>query len=1154
MPDNCGFISSLRTRLLGELDEHLITIALKLAFTRHEALRTYFRAENGAVVQEVLPADSFQFVLVEIGGAAEAEAWLQVEGAQPFDLQRGPLFRAALLRLNSRDYILAMSAHQSVVDNWSWRLILADVAVAYSAAANGSMPELSPPPIQYADFAVWQREQLSGPRLEAELSHWRKVLENAPGVLEIPTDRPQSAGSRPVAAVHRFDAGNTVAALRELARREGVTTAMVLLAAFQVLLARWASQGDVVTGIPVAGRTRAELEETVGLFENMLPLRTQIEGDPTFLEVLAQVRASMLDAYAHQELPFERLVEELQVERSLTHEPVFQVSFSYLEALPPVLQIHGLESHPLRSDPEVAKYALALEMHVDGDRLEGTILYDSTLLDLATVSRAADRLTRLVGLAVSQPEMRPRSAPLLGEAELAMLRNWSRGASVTKVPFVSLPAMFEAQAALQPAAPAIHFQGSTTTYGELNARANHIAHSLSVLGVTPGCRVCICLERTPDAVAAMLGVMKAGAAYVPLSPEYPAERNAYILVDTQAAALVTTSTLAPVRADGVPTLLLDLQEQRIGARAPDTPSFKVESDWVAYVIYTSGSTGRPKGVMIEHGSVSMLLTTLASSITAEERSSVLAFTPFPFDVSVAELFSTLCFGGTLVLVRGLDELAATMAAKSIRLAFLVPVVAGLMSENLLPRTLHRLLIAGEPLSSTLSERLFQTGTVREIINLYGPTEATVYATWSAVRAGDGDPPIGCPMPGRSAYVLDEARLPVPIGVPGELYLGGAGLARGYLVRPALTAERFIPDPFSDEPGTRMYRTGDRVRWRADGELEYLGRLDFQVKVRGFRIEPGEVESVLSSHPQIRDAVVAAVASPEGGRVLTAYVVADGPPNVSGLREFLRGRLPDYMVPSAIVQLDAFPLTPSGKVDRRALPAPDQPLSLKFTSPVTETERTVAAIWADVLKVDQVGAGDDFFALGGHSILAVQVIARVAAHFGVELSLRSFFEAADLRGFSARVDSAVRAYLAELSPDYGLDAPIIREEVTGISPDEDGSLPVSLDLHLDAGRAHLNRDYVLAVTIRRPRVTGPPPGPIDVLLTCDEHINLLSPWQREIVPDQANGPGDRVSFLIRPVVEGTGWLSVIFYVAGRWSGTQTLRVPCVPANELHLHAS
>ncbi|HEX3131499.1 MAG TPA: amino acid adenylation domain-containing protein, partial [Thermoanaerobaculia bacterium] len=987
-------------RLRGLLDPLALEAALAGLVARHEPLRTTFAVEDGEPVQVVSPPGPGSFPFLPVADLAalpadrregEARRLGRMEAERPFDLERGPLFRAALLRLGDGDHALLASFHHSIADGGSLAVFQSELALLYRVRVT-RLPALLPAlPIQYADFAAWQRDRIEGETGDRQLAWWRARLDGAPLVLELPfRPRPPVPGRR--GAWRSLEIPRPVSeAVREAGQREGATRFMTLLAAFEVLLHLCTGREDLLVGTPVSGRTLVETEGLIGLFVNTLVLRTDLAGAATFRELLARVRESALGAFANQDVPFERLVEELQPERSLAVNPLVQVTFSLQErASDRGLELDGLAVSPLEAGDRgegTAKFDLALFAEDSPHGLRVRLDWDADLLDGTDALRLLESYGALLNGIAGDPWRPLWSLPVLSEAARhQLLVEWNDTAAADSS--LTLPERFAAQAARTPAAVALVHGEQALTYAELDARSNRLARRLRDRGVGPESRVGVALGRTPDLIVALLAVQKAGGAYVPLDPAHPGERLAMILEDAQAGILITEGSF---ELDDDPGPLPPLA-------APGN---------LAYLIYTSGSTGRPKGVAIEHRSATALLDWAAGIWAAGE--TVLASTSVTFDLSVFEIFLTLTRGGTLVLADNALALSGLPAREAVTLVNTVPSAIGaLLRADGLPASVRTVNLAGEPLPRTLVDALYAVPTVESVYNLYGPSEDTTYSTWSRVAPGE-EPAIGVPVAGTRAHVLDRWLRPLPIGVPGELYLAGAGLARGYLNRPGLTAAAFVPDPFG-EAGDRMYRTGDLVRRRVDGRLDFLGRIDHQVKVRGFRIELGEVESHLLACPGVREAVVLALG--EGAeRSLAAFLVGEG-----DLPSWLESRLPAYMVPASFVFLDALPLTPNGKVDRKALAglAPGRPGGEAASeAPRTAAEELIAGIWQDVLGIGRVGVHDNFFALGGHSLLATQVVSRVREVFRADLPLRALFESPTVAGLAARVESSRRSALPRI---------------------------------------------------------------------------------------------------------------------------------------------
>jgi amino acid adenylation domain-containing protein len=1061
-PGGSAYSVPTAVELLGTLVVPAVSAALREIVRRHESLRTTFALVADRPVQRIDPAPAAEFPVIDLAGlpvidlaglprpARQAEvASLEHRLAdRPFDLRRGPLLHMHLLRLGADRHRLEGAVHHIVADAWSAGILVRELAVLYEAAVAGRPSPLAELPIQYADFARWQREWLSGPVLDALLVHWRGALAGAPRLLSLPTDRP-----RPAVQTHRGGSGSLVLSAELCARLEAVgrqrtaTLFMTLLAAFTAVLARHSGQPDQMVGTTVANRNRLETEGLIGFFVNMLALRVDGASDPTASDLLKRVREVALAAYTHQDLPFDLLVEDLQPERSLDHTPLFQVTFEMQAAPAADLDLAELTLRPLPVVPRIAPFDLAVLAERYGAGHAGLRLsyrYSTDLFDAATVTRLLGHFSVLLEGVVDRPGERISRLPLLAAAEAHQVcREWNDTAAdfAAAGGMAPLDVLFAAQAARTPEAVAVVGESGRLLYRELDARSNQLARRLRALGVREEDRVGVCLERSLELVVALLGVLKAGAAYVPFDPDYPAARLAFIREGAEIGVVLSAAGLKDrFGAHPGALLLLDAGWEDFAGVSPaalDRPprDLDLDLDRAAYVIYTSGSTGTPKGAVNTHRAVANRLAWMQAAFGLQASDRVLQKTPFSFDVSVWEFFWPLLTGARLVVARpgGHREsgyLADLMAAEGVTTVHFVPSMLQVFLEE--PRldrcgALRRVIVSGEALPGELEGR-FGELLPCELHNLYGPTEAAIDVTWHACGGGGGlaprPVPIGRPISNLAIHLLDGEGQPVPIGVAGELYIGGVGLARCYLGRADLTASRFVPDPLSVAPGARLYATGDLARCQPDGEIQFLGRLDHQVKIRGLRIELGEIESVLATHPAVREAVVVATADGRGDTRLTAYVVPTAAPGgepleSEGLLRFLAGSLPSYMLPASFIELAEMPLLPSGKVDRRALPAPDgreRRQRTDFVPPATPTAQAVAEIWREVLGRERVGNGDDFFALGGHSLSATQVASRVTRVFAIDGPvLRALFKQPKLAGFAAWVDEQVRGGVAPPPP-------------------------------------------------------------------------------------------------------------------------------------------
>jgi len=1001
--------------LTGLLNVTALSQSLSEIVRRHEVLRTTFPSVDGQPKQVISLHTPLTVPVIDLRELAqdqrlsEAQRLATEEAQEPFDLTTGPLFRVKLLHLEEAEYMLLVTMHHIVYDGWSYDIFLREVAALYDAFSSGKPSPLPELPIQYADFAHWQREWLQGEVLESQRNYWKQQLNGSLPILQLPTDYPRPP-------VQTYQGGyqslelpkNLTQALKDLSQQERVTLFMTLLAAFQTLLYRYTGQEDMIVGTPIAGRNQVEAEGLIGFFVNTLALRTYLGGNPSFQELLGRVREVALGAYAHQDLPFEKLVEELQPERDRSRTPLFQVMFVLQNTQTSALELPGLTVNSLNIDSGTAKFDLSLFIMETAQGLRASLEYNTDLFNVTTITRMLGNFQTLLEGIAANPQQPLSDLPLLTAAEQhQLLVEWN---NTTKAypQDNSSHQLFEAQVEQAPDAVAVVFEEEQLTYRELNARANQLAHYLQALGVGPEVLVGICVERSLDMVVGLLGILKAGGAYVPLDPAYPQERLAFMLKDASVSVLLTQTRLVEsLPQHQAPVVGLDGDWELIAQYSEENPFSGVTPENLAYVIYTSGSTGNPKGVLVEHRGLLNLVfwhqRTFAVSL--KDRATQLAGPAF--DASVWELWPYLTAGASIYIANEQtrvlpQQLRDWLVKNAITISFLpTPLAESVLSLDWPSDVaLRTLLTGGDKLHNyPLPKVPF------ELVNNYGPTENTVLTTSGCIPAKprtDMAPPIGRPIANTQVYLLDEKLQPVPIGVPGELYVSGDGLARGYLNRPDLTAQKFIGNPFSDNSSDRLYKTGDLARYLPDSNIEFLGRIDNQVKIRGFRIELGEIEALLTQHPDLQEAVVVVREDIPGNKYLAAYVVPKlealspaSPPNISELRSFLKAKLPDYMVPGAFVFLEAMPLTPNGKIDRRALPLPDSYRGEQednFVAPSTPTEKILAAIWAEVLGLQQVGVNDNFFDLGGHSMLAARLFAQIEKKLGRNLPLASLFQA------------------------------------------------------------------------------------------------------------------------------------------------------------------
>jgi amino acid adenylation domain-containing protein len=1027
-------------RLHGQLDTAALKSALERIVQRHESLRTTFASIAGQAVQVVGAHDSgFALAERDLSDLSGHELDYAVqrladdEAIGPFDLAAGPLIRGQLLRLGDREHVLLITQHHIISDGWSIGVLVREVSALYAAFSQGLPDPLPPLAIQYGDYAAWQRAALQGEVLQAQSAFWKSQLGGAPSLLELPLDRPrpaqQSYAGGGVALT--LDAELT-AGLEALGQKHGATLFMILLAGWATLLARLSGQDDVVVGTPVANRQRTEVEGLIGFFVNTLALRVRLEDDPSVAQLLAQVKAHTLGAFDHQDLPFEQVVEAVQPVRSMSHSPLFQVLLN-LDNAPGerVLQLQDLAIELVDPAHRTTHFDLSLAlMHKDseaGATLEGHIEYASDLFDAATIQRMALQLATLLRAMVADD-----AAPV---SRLALLDSMQRQQVVATFNETGrdypqhrlIHQLFEQQAQERPAATAVVYQGQALSYGELNRRANQLAHYLRGVGVQPDDRVAICMERSDAMIVGWLGILKAGAAYVPLDPGYPADRLGFMLDDCAPVAILVQSALAHVLpATDIPLFVTDAEATALAVAAQadtdiDAAAIGLHSAHLAYVVYTSGSTGMPKGVMIEHRNVLQLVINEPCVDINPAQCMVYCANP-AFDASTWEVWGALLNGAKLLAVTQEELLdpAAFGALLEQEAATILQLTAGLFHQYAEPLAaafgkLDYLLFGGDKANLTTVAQVFCNSRPRHLVHTYGPTETTTFTTTFEVGTAIADAhvlPIGRPIANTRIHILDRHMQPVPVGVSGEMFVGGAGVARGYLNRPELTAERFVADPFSAPAGARLYRTGDLARWLPDGNVEFIGRNDFQVKIRGFRIELGEIETHLAACDGVREALVMAREDGAGDKRLVAYLTAKEGAELpaAALRAQLARHLADFMIPGAFMVLDTFPLTPNGKVDRRALPAPDGSAvaARAYQAPQGEVESAVARIWQALLKLERVGRDDHFFELGGHSLMAVQLMARVRQELGREVSLRELFQHPTLAAFAVAAAAAPRA--------------------------------------------------------------------------------------------------------------------------------------------------
>ncbi|MGW5498210.1 amino acid adenylation domain-containing protein [Streptomyces olivaceoviridis] len=1010
-PGRAEYLIPMGLRIHGRLDVPALRASLSELVARHEVLRTRFVSDAdgnpGQVVDPPRPLPLAVHDLRSVAGDQAREeaatALVDTEGFRPMDLGTGPVVRALLIRLADDEHLLALTVHHIAFDGWSAGVLSRELTELYGARVAGRTADLSEPPLQYADFAVWQRQWFTGDVLAEQLDYWRGRLAGTEP-LELPTDRRRPARHSGKGAMLTFRvAAETTDGARRISQETGASLFMTLLAVFQLVLSRYSGQEDIAVGTPIAGRNRAEIENMIGFFVNTLVLRTDLSGDPTFTELLARVKDTALGAYDHQDLPFERLVEELAPQRDLSRNPLFQTMF-VLQNTPDSRswELPGLTVRQLDVSAQDSKFDFTFYATEAADgALDGTVVYSTDLFDEATMVRLAGHFETLLAAACATPDARLSELEMLTAAERRTILGEWNGADTDAPDTLTVTRLIEERTAHHPDAPAVTCGTDQLTYRQLDERAEWIADRLRERGAGPGTLVAVCLNRGTDMVCALLGIHKAGAAYVPLDPAYPTDRLAYMIEDSGAPLIVTQAAHTGRLPAHTQALLLDGPWPQGSYTASAGPVAQAGPDDVAYVIYTSGSTGRPKGVQITHGALRarMRETRRELGLTSEDR--VLQFASIAFDSSVGQMFAPLISGACLVLRDDAwdpGRLAEALREHRVTVAWLTPSAFGALAADLdgpdmLGPELRLVRLGGEALQREQVREWFRHCAV-PLVNGYGPTEAAQEATTARITGPVDRVPIGRPVANAKVFVVDRHGRPVPVGVPGEMWIDCPGLARGYLNRPELTAEKFTVVDVDGAP-RRVYRTGDQARWLPDGRLEFVGRADNQVKLRGYRVELGEVETALLAHPAVAGATVMLREDVPGAQRLVAYVVPVGPLDASALRAHLRRDLPDYMVPAAFVPLECIPLTPNGKTDRRALPVPASDrsgLDAVYTAPRTDAERTVVEVWSEVLGVDRIGVHDDFFALGGHSLLATQVVSRLRRRLGADVPVRALFGA------------------------------------------------------------------------------------------------------------------------------------------------------------------
>ena len=1014
----------LAFRLQGELNKTVLTQSLQEIIRRHDVLRTTFSVQNGIPTQVIHPETPLKLRNIDLRchpnhtREEEAKKLLLQESAKTFDLSRGPLVRALLIELNDRTCILFLMTHHIVFDAWSSGIFLRELSVIYKAFSNNTPLSLDPLPIQYADFAVWQRHLMQGDAMQEQLIYWKKQLDGAPPIFELPSDRLRPPLQTFCGARQSIKLPQTLSkALRELSRREEATLFVTLLAAFNTLLYRYTGNPDIIIGSPVANRTTVESESLIGFFVNNLVIRTNCSGNPSFRELLKRVRRATHGALNHQDLPFEKLVEEIRPERTLTHSPIFQIMFAFQNVPKSSISLPGLDISRIDIYNDTAKFDMILFMNDTEDGLRGILEFNTDLFEEQTVVRMLMHYQNLLSNIVADPLRKIEELDMLTKPELQKLRTEWNNNDTDYPRDRCIHALFEEQVERTPDAIAVIFECQRLTYRELNVRANQLAHYLRKLGVGSEVMVGVCVERSLEMVIGFLGILKAGGTYVPMDPAYPKERLAVMVEDTKVPIILTQQCLVDMLPANAPTITcLDTHEKKITQENKENPVSGATAVHLAYVMYTSGSTGRPKGVCVSHRAVIRLVAN-TNYISLEPSDIVAQVSNFSFDAVTFEIWGALLHGACLHIISkdvilSPDNFASQIQKQKISVLFMTTALFNLMARELPTafRTVKYLLFGGEAADPVCVRKILEKGSPDRLLHMYGPTESTTFTTWypvESVMENAPTVPIGRPVANTIVYILDKYLQPVPVGVEGELFIGGEGLALGYLNDSGLTEEKFVQNPFEKEQGARLYRTGDLARYLPDGNIQLVGRLDNQVKIRGFRIEPGEIETMLRQHPAVQDSIVIAGRDPTEGRQLIAYVLSGDNSSIAKyeLRDFLLENLPEYMIPSRFVMLDSFPLTPNGKVDRNALSAMEDSLPEQKTTvvaPRNTLEKQLSDAWKKLLNLQDVGITENFFALGGHSLLAVQLMAEIKKVTGQQVPVLTLFQSPTIEQLADKI--------------------------------------------------------------------------------------------------------------------------------------------------------